>query len=312
MISSLQLGLFCAFMSSVTWAIGSASYSKMAKLYSPFRINFTRALVALPLFILAVFLTSGLQGGLDAYLALENRHFALLTISIFCSYALGDVFFLFSAVAIGVPGALALASSYPIGLALIRFFSQGEVLRSVQIIGLIVAVVGIAAVILTDPKKVRDPADLENPNPAIQAWMKKKSVGIAFGLITAFCWAMNSYTVGMASLELHAAVANTVRMLVAILLIPIFFFVTNKKLVTPLPFSVLKSMGWVFAMEAFGGSFFFAYGLSHTPMVIGGVLSSLAPVLSVPIAIALRLEKFSWARTLAILLTVSGLILLMQ
>jgi drug/metabolite transporter (DMT)-like permease len=307
MISTLQLGLFCAFMSSVTWAIGSTSYSKLAKLYSPFRINFTRALVALPLFVLTVFLSSGLEGGLDAYQALESKHFALLTTSIFCSYALGDVFFLFSAVAIGVPGALALASSYPIGLALIRFFSEGEALRSIQVLGLIIAVVGIAAVILTDPKNVRDPE-----SPAVKSWMKKKSAGITFGIITAFCWAMNSYTVGVASLELHAAVANTVRMGVALLLIPIFFFMTNKKLVTPLPLPVIKTLGWVFAMEAFGGSFFFAYGLSHTPMVIGGVLSSLAPVLSVPVAVALRLEKFSWARTLAILLTVSGLILLMQ
>ena len=57
---------------------------------------------------------------------------------------------------------------------------------------------------------------------------------------------------------------------------------------------------------------FFLYGLSHSSLVLGVTLSSLAPVLSVPIAIALRVERFSIKRTLAIIVVAVGLALLLS
>jgi drug/metabolite transporter (DMT)-like permease len=54
------------------------------------------------------------------------------------------------------------------------------------------------------------------------------------------------------------------------------------------------------------------YGLTHTSLVVGNTLSALAPVLSVPVSVALKLEKFSWIRTLAVLTVVVGLSLLFR
>ncbi len=77
-----------------------------------------------------------------------------------------------------------------------------------------------------------------------------------------------------------------------------------------LPISVYRSWYWLFIFEAFGGSYFYLVGLSHSSLAIGSTLASLAPVISVPVAIALRLEAFSWKRTAAVITVVFGLFLL--
>jgi drug/metabolite transporter (DMT)-like permease len=74
---------------------------------------------------------------------------------------------------------------------------------------------------------------------------------------------------------------------------------------------LIRANGWVFLIEAYGGSYFYTYGLAHAPLAIGATLSSLAPILSVPVAIALKLEKFSPIRTLGVCLAVLGLIKIM-
>jgi drug/metabolite transporter (DMT)-like permease len=66
-------------------------------------------------------------------------------------------------------------------------------------------------------------------------------------------------------------------------------------------------MIWVFFLETCLGSFFYIYGLSHSPLAVASTLTSLAPVLSVPVAIVLGLERFSFVRTLGICLVVLGL-----
>ena len=76
------------------------------------------------------------------------------------------------------------------------------------------------------------------------------------------------------------------------------------------PAQVLRSSLWVFVLEAFGGSYFFVYGLSHTHLALASTLTSLAPVLSVPVALALKIERFSIGRTLGVCTVVIGLCLL--
>ena len=77
-----------------------------------------------------------------------------------------------------------------------------------------------------------------------------------------------------------------------------------------LPRQEFRRWAWLFACEAFGGSLFFLYGLSRSPLVIGTTLSSLAPVLSMPVACALGWERFSGKRALGVLFVILGVWLL--
>jgi drug/metabolite transporter (DMT)-like permease len=79
-----------------------------------------------------------------------------------------------------------------------------------------------------------------------------------------------------------------------------------------IPATVMKHSAWFFVAEAFFGSIFFLYGLSHSSLVLGSTLSSLAPVIAVPIAWLWGLEKLSLYRTLGVVATVFGLWLLVS
>jgi drug/metabolite transporter (DMT)-like permease len=77
-----------------------------------------------------------------------------------------------------------------------------------------------------------------------------------------------------------------------------------------LPWPVYRRNLWAFVIEGFGGSLFYLYGLSHSRLAVGAVLTSLAPVVSVPVAVAFGLERFSLARTAGVTMVVLGIILL--
>jgi drug/metabolite transporter (DMT)-like permease len=99
-------------------------------------------------------------------------------------------------------------------------------------------------------------------------------------------------------------------MVMAVLVTSILSSVFLRQKPRLVPWPNLKPVLWIFLAETLLGSFFFLYGLSHSPMVLGSTLTSLAPVLSVFVAVAMGLEKFSWHRLLGVVVVVSGLALL--
>jgi drug/metabolite transporter (DMT)-like permease len=291
-------GPVCAFLSSVTWAIGSASYSKLARTNPAFAVNFTRALVALPMFVVASYVTLGW----DPFSSVGWRHVGWFSLSMFASYGLGDVLFYWSTRSLGVPGALAIASAYPLWTALGSAVFGAQTLAGPQWAGLVLTIGGVITVILCAPQAQRGLADPRE--------LSRKSVGVMLALGTSGLWALNSFAVSRGGADLAAPVGNTLRMLLAL---GISFALG--RLMAPgsryiLPRPVIRASLGVFAIEAFGGSYFYVVGLSQSPLVIGSTLSSLAPVLAVPVAWALKLERVSIPRTLGICLVVAGLWLL--
>lgn len=306
------LGPFAALMSSFTWALGSANYSKMIRDYRPFDVNYTRALFALPLFIIAAIITSGgIHAAIDSYQTVNLNQFSWMAVSIVASYAVGDTLFFMSTIALGVPGALAIASGFPILSALAAVFIDHEMPSFLQWTGLFLAVTGIALIILNDPTGT--PKLNEGlPRPRLNPWLQKKWVGVSLATLTAASWGTNSYAVAKGGSGMNPAIANSIRMAVAVALIAMISAVTTRTRARIMDLSAIKKYGWVFVIEAFFGSYLFVYGLSHSPIMLGSTLTSLAPVVAVPISVALKLERFSWVRTLAVLTVVVGLSLLFR
>jgi drug/metabolite transporter (DMT)-like permease len=306
------LGPVCAFMSSVTWAFGSAGYSRIAKDHSAFAVNLGRSLVALPLFLLTALATAAWEahswsGAFGVFSSLETRHLAWFGVSMLASYGIGDAVFLISSRVIGIPAALAIASSYPLLTASWGALVHHEWLSMSQTVGLLITVTGVALVIMSAPRLAESNSATENSDPARGL---SRTTGILFAFISAFCWATNSYCVTQGGQGIPAPVGNTIRMFTAIFLCLIIGKIAYPKQRMILPSSVYRRWLWLFVFEAFGGSYFFLYGLSHSPLAIGSTLASLAPVISVPVALALGLESFSWRRTAAVITVVFGLFLL--
>jgi drug/metabolite transporter (DMT)-like permease len=295
------LGPFSAFMSSITWAIGSGRYSKLSKTASPYAINFSRAIFSFPFFLIAsVVVAGGITPLLHAYHAVALGQVGWLTASTIASYAFGDAMFLLSAQAIGVPSALAIGSIFPIWTALVAYFFQGQILGAPQIMGLLVAVSGVVVVIMSDITK----KGMERP-----ALIERRVLirGVLLALVTSFMWTLNSYAINRAAEGTAAVVANSVRMLIAIVMVALIARGMGYKGRLLISKSSFRSMIGVFFLETCLGSFFYIYGLCHSSLAVAATLTSLAPVLSVPVAIMLGLERFSFVRTLGICLVVLGL-----
>lgn len=288
-------GPFAAFLSSVTWAIGTSAYSRISRESSGFTVNFSRAIIALPIFVFATFAS----GAGDVLSGLQPRHFGWFGLSTISSYALGDTVFLLSTLSLGVPAALAIASTYPLWSALVGWSLRVEALGAAAWAGVVLICVGTIAVILSGRSGLRQ------AEPG-QRWYQRFWVGVGLAAATSVFWAINAYACAEGGEGLPAQVANILRMGYAVILCPLLGFLFMGRSFSLLPRREFLRWLPLFAGEGFGGSFFYMYGLTHAPLAIGAALSSLAPVISVPVAVALGRERFSVAKSLGVVLVVSG------
>lgn len=297
------IGPFSAFMSSVTWAVGSNAYSKLARTNSAFAVNFTRGIFALPCFLIVALIELGGFGPL--YHAFRDVHLYQLgwfTASMFASYAFGDSIFIWATHELGVPATLAIGSVFPVWTAIAGYFLLGQTLTVLQMLGLLMAVAGVIVVIMNGPKLVMDEIGHAHSKA-------KKNIlkGVLLAFVTSFMWALNSYAVNRGAQGMSAIIGNAIRMSIA----PFLVFGISRGLGyrgrMTVPFKQVAGFSWAFFLEVFGGSYFYMYGLVHAPLAIGPALTGLAPVIAVPVALILKLEKFSFLRTFGICLVVVGI-----
>lgn len=286
-------------MASVTWALGSAFYGRLSKEISPYAVNFWRALGSLPFCIaVALFVAPG------DLLHSSWTPWGWFTISIVASFALADALFLKSIFHLGYPGALAVGSTYPIWSALGAWFFRGEKLTLQGGLGLVLTVGGVALVVANTPKAAE-------PDP-IEGRKRNVRKGLLLACMTSFLWSLNAFSVAQGGQGINVWAANAMRMLIAVGLC----MVSHNVFARSQPFRLTKTPLWrafpVFFLEACLGSFCFTYGVTHSSLAIGSALTSLAPVVSVPIALVMGWERFSAKRFLGIFAVVLGVILLVS
>jgi drug/metabolite transporter (DMT)-like permease len=305
-------GMACALSSSLTWAIGSGFYARLTEKHSAATVNFSRASIAFPLFLMTGLLTAphALTSGVPA----PTVGWAL--VSVLSSYGIGDVCFFMSAIAIGVPSAMAIGSTYPLLSALAAVALRGETLTPHRALGILLTVAGTILVILAAGKKPTA-TPVETPSASEQRkhiLSRRTGVGLAF--LTSFCWCLNAIAVAEAGRTLHSAWVNVLRMGIALILCPVVGLLLARFTGAKAPRrpwiggkDYVRSI-WVFALEGYGGALLFTYGLTHSPLSVGPALSALAPVFAVPVAWIHGREKLFSPRTLGVLLVVAGLCLL--
>src|SRR5262245_58480629 len=139
----MNAGIVAAFLSSCTWAVGISIYARLAADHNGSQVNATRALVAAPLFaVLLLLQAGGPAAAVRAFMAVPPAQIALLMASALSSFALADVLFLRSAVALGVPTALSIASTCPLWAALAGAVIRGERLSGPRLGGVLAVVMG--------------------------------------------------------------------------------------------------------------------------------------------------------------------------
>lgn len=293
-----SVGPALAFLSSVTWSLGVTAYSRLSQEYSAYLINASRALWALPLFVALSFLTLGWEGGIAAYAQVTPQNLGWLAGSILASFVIGDALFFLSSHQLGVPGALSIASTFPLWSAFLGWAVRGEQIGALGYLGVLVIVLGTVAVILSGYRK----SEVKH-----SFW-----VGVGLAVAASWLWSLNTFSIAQGGEGLTTSVVNSVRMASALIFCPLAGWLRTRQRQWVLPRPVLLRYGWLFCLEGFGGSFFFAYGLMHSPLAIGSVLSSLSPVLTALAALFYRRETFSPLTLIGALLVAFGTFLLLM
>ncbi len=283
------IGAAAALMSSVTWAYGSARYAIASREVAPPRVNFVRIAITLPVFLLIGLVDRSLGHGLTLHAV------AWLMFSALCSSAFADSLFFAAAQRIGVSSALAIASTYPLWAALKGVLFDHEVFGWARGLGTLCCVGGVVALI-----RLRTPA---SGSTRVDRW------GVPLALITSVLWAGNTVGIKAGAVGLSLATVNSVRYAFSFVVLGVVMLSGR------VPGPKRPAAGWtpmlpaVFA-DCVIGSMVFIYGLSHTDLAVGATLSSLAPLVSLPIALRLGAEQLSPAKLAAVATTVLGIVLL--
>lgn len=287
------LGPVAAFTASITWAFATTRYSRVSREVGSARVNLARAIVATSGFAALRLATGGgpLMSGLTMGAA------SWLVLSIVCSYALGDSLFLTASRRVGVTTALSIASTYPLWAALWGTVIDREPLGPLRGAGMLLAVGGVMWLVQLGR------GDGAEAN-------RRDWGGVVLSLVTSLLWAFNSIGIKRGSVGMNLLDVNVFRFGAAFLLLLPQIRLPSERRRAASPGGGWRSLFPALLVDCVLGSLAYVYGLAHTDLAVGATLSSLAPLISVPFAIAAGEDRFDARRLAAIAATVSGVALL--
>lgn len=289
---SAYLGALGAFSASVTWAFASTRYATVAREQGAVRVGLLRSLGASTLWMSWL----ALSDGVGSMAQIDLAHGLYLVGSIVCSYVVGDRVFFAAASRMGASSALAIATIYPLWSALFGTFVRGEPLGLRRIVGIACCLCGVSAVLWMS----RDPAQ-RSRGPLL---------GALFALLTSLFWAGNTVFLKLGAEGLSIQQANATRYTLGLLMLlaQVRF---SPQVAQPVPFRTLaRTLRLPLVVDTGLGSIGFVYGIAHTDLALGATLSSLSPLVALPMAVALGTERVTGGKVGAVCLTLLGVILL--
>jgi len=291
----VTLGTVAAFTASVTWAFATTRYARASREVGSTRINLARALTALPAFVLLRLAFGG--GALFSGLTPERATW--LVVSIVCSYALADSLFLTACRRVGITTALSVASMYPLWAALWGTVQDGEPFGPARGAGTLLAVGGVIWLVQLGTKGT----------PAAGG---RDLTGLGLSVLVSVLWALNSVGVKRGAAGMNVFDVNVFRFGAAVLILSPQLGLPSERGRAWSPAGGFRTLVPALLADCVLGSLSYVYGLSHTDLAVGATLSSLAPLISVPFAVAAGEERFDARRLAAIATTVLGVALLVR
>ncbi len=300
------LGPLGAFGSSITWAFASARYAQASRSVGGPRINLMRALVAAPTFVVITILVDGGNALADVTAARA----AWLLASILCSYAMADSVFLGAARRLGISTALSIGTVYPLWSAIYGAVVRGERFGPTRVLGVALCLGGVIALLRLAGRTGRS-----------ERRRSLDTTGVLLAVAASLLWAGNTITVKAGAEGIPFWRVNAVRFTMAlVLLTPQVLLLRPPRPAVPVGalavptqssfLSTWRRMLPAIFVDAGLGSICYVYGLAHTDLAVAATLSSLSPLVSVPVAIAMGEERWHPARAAAVAVTVGGVVTL--
>lgn len=292
-----HLGEIAALITALCWTITAVAFESAGKRVGSISVNLIRLVIAL-LFISAFnFFSRGMILPLDA----SSSTWFWLFISGIIGFVIGDLFLFQAFVLIGSRLSMLIMSAVPPITAITGFFMMGEKISLLGLIGMVLTISGIALVILIRNPENRMVKFSYPVRGLIYAFIG--ALGQAFGLV------FSKY--GMGSYNPFAA--TQIRIIAAILGFAIVITITKNWKGIYFALKDTKAIKYISLGSLFGPFIGVSLGLlavQHAPTGIVSTITSITPILIIPMSIIFFKERVSAREILGALITLAGVSLL--
>lgn len=290
-------GEIAALASALCWTITAVAFETAGKKVGSISVNLIRLFIGFILISTFNLFTRGMILPIDA----SSSTWFLLTISGIIGFVIGDLFLFQAYVEVGSRISMLIMSTVPPITAITGYIIMNEKISALGLLGMIITIIGIALVILTknpDDKKVI----LSHPVKGL-VYAFIGALGQAFGLVFS--------KLGMGSYNPFAA--TQIRIIAAIIGFSIVITVTKKWTKVFLAIKDIEAMKHISIGSVFGpfvGVSLSLLAVQYAPTGIVSTITSITPILIIPLSIFVFKEKILPKEILGAIITLVGISLL--
>jgi len=289
-ISDPTFGALCALGAALAWSVTSLLARSIIAHYGSVTINAVRSGIAGTLLVTWVVLREGPA----ALVTMSWTTFGLLTVSIVAAIAVGDSVFFESTRAIGLGRAMTIATTYPIGAAVLAAALFGEVITPGVALGTLLTLTGVGVIV----------------SSRTEARPERLWFGVWTAALASLAWAVSTVMMKPPLREIEPLTAQAIRLPLASVLL--FLTPWTRGAASALRDGgrgPLLRMGVLSVVTAFSSVLFVA-SLKYAGVTVGAVLSSTAPLFAIPLGVMFLGERVSPAIVVGALIAVAGIVVL--
>lgn len=288
-----HLGELAALLAALSWTVNSLVMERLGRGFSAWALNIlTKFFGLIAVSLLAILMQGALFPQANA------TQWGLLMLSGILGFSLGDGFLFTAFLKLGAKRTLLIFSANPVISAILGWVLLGERLQLTHIAGILLAVFGIMFVIRSDVPRQREKAGGFGILAAVLA-----TLGQAGGVLLS--------KAGMLSLD--AVPAAQIRLIGGVLGMAVLLFFLRQWKSVPAVLKEQKGRLVITTNVMLGtlvGMVLSMVAIKLTQVAVASILTSLMPVMILPISSFLLKEKVSLAEVIGAIITVLGVSLL--
>ncbi|MCO5388107.1 DMT family transporter [Desulfosporosinus sp.] len=292
-----HLGEIAALVTALCWTITAVAFESAGKRVGSISVNLIRLVIALLLISVFNLFTRGMMLPLDA----SGSTWFWLFISGTIGFVIGDLFLFQAFVLIGSRLSMLIMSAVPPIAAITGFIMMGERISLLGLTGMMLTICGIALVILTRNPENRMVKFSYPIKGLVYAFIG--ALGQAFGLVFSK-FGMGSY---------NAFAATQIRIISAIIGFALVITITKNWKSVYSAVKDIQAMKYISIGSLFGPFIGVSLGLlavQHAPTGIVSTITSITPILIIPMAIFIFKEKVLPREIFGAIITLGGVSLL--
>ena len=292
-----SLGEIYSFMTAIFWTITAISFELAGKKIGSLSVNYLRLIIGFILISVFTTFSRGMFLPLDATV----DAWIWLSISGLIGFVIGDLFLFQAYLEIGSRISMLIMAMSPPLTALLGFLTMREVISIYGIIGMFITILGIFVVVLVK-------------NPEGNNFKFSKSLkGITYAFIGALgqSFGLIFSKMGMGSYDLFAA--TQIRIISGIIGFTLVFLFMNRWDKLKEAIKCKEALKYLFAGSLFGpflGVAFSLLAIQYTTTGISATITSIIPVLIIPLSIYVLKEKVSPKEIVGAVISVIGVVIL--